>query len=54
MTVREQLEDAVERAIDALNAFDGDAEAEDSGDAEPSADREHWTQPANLSKIASP
>jgi len=48
MTVREELEQAVERAIDALNAFDGDAEAEDIGETEPSSEAEDWVQPSIL------
>jgi len=48
MTVREELEQAVERAIDALNALDGDAEAERE-EAEQDADAEVWIQPASLS-----
>jgi len=40
MTIREELEQAVERAIDALNALDGDTEAEDVGEAEPSGEAE--------------
>ena len=48
MTIREKLEHAVERAIDALDAFDRDPEAEAEHDAEPSADREYWTQPVSL------
>ena len=52
MTIRERLEQAVERAIDALNAYDGDAEAEDENDAEPSAEAEEWTQPASLLRLA--
>ena len=49
MNVREELEQAVERAIDALNALDGDAEAEDIGEAEPSGEPEEWLQPVSSS-----
>jgi len=45
MTVREELEQAVERAIDALNALDGDAEVEDISEAEPPGEAEEWVQP---------
>jgi len=48
VTVREELENAVERAIDALNAFDGDVEAEDIGEAEPSGEAEACAQPVAL------
>lgn len=48
MTVRGKLESAIVAAIDALDAFDRDAEAEDDSTAEPSADREEWAQPVTL------
>lgn len=48
MTVREQLEDAVERAIDALDAFDGDTEAEPVDEREPDTDAETWEQAVTL------
>ena len=47
-TRSERLEQAIEFAIDALNRLDGDAEAEDHGDAEPSGEAEKWVQPATL------
>ena len=47
MTVREKLEAAVERAIDALNSYDGDPEAE-AEPPEPSGEWEAWEQPAGL------
>jgi len=47
MTVREELEQAVERAIDALNDFDGEAEVE-AEPIEQDADMEEWAQPVML------
>ena len=47
MTVREKLEAAVERAIDALDAFDRDPEAE-AEPPEPSGEWEAWEQPGAL------
>ena len=47
MTAREELEQAIELAIAALDAFDGDTEAEDLGpDVE--ADCEALEQPPTL------
>jgi len=48
MTVREELEQAVERAIVALDAFDGDAEAEPIDEREPDTDFETRQQPVTL------
>jgi len=48
MTVREELEQAVERAIDALNELDGDAEAERDYDGEEGAEGEAWVQSVSL------
>ena len=47
--IRARLERAIETAIDALDAFDGDTEAE-AEPAEQGAEGETWFQPANLIK----
>jgi len=48
MTVRERLEQAVERAIAALDAYDGDPETEPIDARESDTDFETWQQPATL------
>ena len=47
MTARDRLCEAIEQAVDALDAFDRDAEAEPES-AEDDGNAEDWTQPPIL------